>query len=96
MQPELCSRGPLPERPAPTGTVTRGKSKSKSKRGGGRGSGAAGKPPASPQPSVEEPAEGKPPAVKKVVRPYVFRDSRALARGYMYDMTQYCRDNVRK
>ena len=31
MQPELCTRGPLPERPAPTSTVTRGKSKSKSK-----------------------------------------------------------------
>ena len=25
---------------------------------------------------------------------YRFRDAKATARGYMYDMTQYCKDNV--
>ena len=28
--------------------------------------------------------------------PYKFRDARARANGYMYNMTQYCRDNVEK
>ena len=38
----------------------------------------------------------KPAAIKRVLVPYKYRDAKALARGYMYDMTQYCRDNVDK
>ena len=34
--------------------------------------------------------------MKEVIHPYVYRDAKATAHGYMYDMTQYCRDNVDK
>ena len=40
--------------------------------------------------------EGTLSPVKEVIHPYKYRDARALARGYMYDMTQYCRDSVDK
>ena len=96
LQQELCKRGPLPERPPPTATVTRGK-KSKSKHKLNK-TAVGGEPPSVQAVGGEPPSAdtAKPAAVKRVLVPYKYRDAKALARGYMYDMTQYCRDNVEK
>ena len=79
------------------GRTTAGKKKKGKKKT--KGAGAAAKAPPPAPPSTEVAADGESPAGNRptdVYHEYTFRDPKAVARGYMYDMTQYCKDNVEK